>query len=69
VATSSDRDPGLAAVLSLVYPGLGQIYAGHWFWAIFWFLFTSGLWLTTGPFGLLMHLIAAVQAHGQVKDR
>ncbi len=68
MASNPDRDPGLAAIMSLVLPGLGQIYAGHWFWAIFWFVFTSGLWAVTGPFGFLVHLFAAVQAHGQVKD-
>ncbi len=64
---SRDRDPGLAAVLSLIYPGLGQIYAGHWIWGIVWILFTGGIWLVTGPFGLLLHVFAAVQASGMAR--
>jgi len=65
---SSSRDPGLAAVMSLVLPGLGQIYTGHWLWAIFWFVFTSGLWAVTGPLGLIVHIFAAMQASGQAKE-
>lgn len=53
--------------MSLVLPGVGQIYTGHWFWAIFWFLATGGLWLVTGPLGLIVHILAAMQASGQAK--
>ncbi len=34
--------PGLAAVLSFVIPGLGQIYNGHFIRAAFWLLIAFG---------------------------
>ena len=55
--------------MSLILPGLGQIYTGHWLWAIFWFICTSGLWAVTGPIGLIVHIFAAMQASGQAKRR
>ncbi len=39
--------PGLAAVLSFVIPGLGQIYNGHFIRATFWLLIA--FWLTDQP--------------------
>ena len=58
------RNPGTAAVLSFVIPGLGQLYNGTWMRAIFWFVITPGLWLGTGGvLGWLAHIIAAVTAH------
>jgi len=44
------RNPGTAAVLSALVPGLGQIYNGQIWWAIFWFIITPGLWIGTGGF-------------------
>ncbi len=63
------RDPGLAAVLSFVIPGLGQLYAGRFFWALFWIVFTSAIWFTTTCFGVIGHLLAAAQAYRMVQDR
>ena len=62
------RNPGLAAVLSAVIPGLGQLYNGQILWAIFWFIVTPGLWIGTG--GLLCwvcHVISAAQAYRYAK--
>ncbi len=39
--------PGLAAVLSFVIPGLGQIYNGHFIRALFWLL--VAFWWTQNP--------------------
>ncbi len=62
------RDPGLAAVFSLIVPGVGQIYAGRWLWAIFWLIFTPGFWIGSGGLlGWLCHILAAIQAHNQVQ--
>lgn len=62
------KDAGLAAVFSLVVPGVGQFYAGRWGWGIFWLIVTPGFWIGTGGFfGWICHILAAIQAHRQVK--
>lgn len=64
VMTASRKDPGLAAVLSLVVPGVGQIYNGDLLRGIFWLIVTPGFWIGTGGlFGWICHLIAAWTAH------
>ena len=61
------KDPGIAAVLSLVVPGVGQIYAGRWLWGIFWLVVTPGFWIGTGGcLGWVFHILSAAQAHNQV---
>jgi TM2 domain-containing membrane protein YozV len=58
------RNPGIAAVLSLILPGLGQIYNGQFLWAIFWFIVTPGTWITTGGLlGWVAHIISAYAAY------
>ena len=58
--------PGTAAVLSLIVPGIGQVYTGHWVWAIVWLLLTPGFWIGTGGLlGWVCHLLAAFQAYNQ----
>ncbi len=58
------RNPGIAAVLSAVLPGLGQIYNGQLLWAIFWFIITPGLWIGSGGFfGWVCNILAAWQAY------
>lgn len=42
------RSPGLAAVLSLIVPGVGQFYNGRVLAGILWLVITPGLWLGTG---------------------
>jgi TM2 domain-containing membrane protein YozV len=58
--------PGLAAVLSLLLPGAGQIYTGHFVGAILWFLLVSAGYTLVLP-GLFLHLLcvasAAASAH------
>lgn len=59
---------GTAAVLSLILPGVGQVYAGRFLWAIFWFIVTPGLWIGSGGLlGWICHILSAMQAHGQAK--
>ena len=61
------RDPGIAAVLSLLVPGVGQFYAGHYFWGIFWLIVTPGFWIGSGGlFGWVCHILSAIQAARQV---
>jgi TM2 domain-containing membrane protein YozV len=55
---------GVAAVLSLVVPGVGQIYNGEFWRGIFWLIVTPGFWIGSGGMlGWICHLIAAYTAH------
>jgi len=64
----SVRNPGVAAVLSAVIPGLGQIYNGQILWAIVWFIITPGLWIGSGGLlGWICHIIAAYLAYSYAK--
>ena len=56
-------DPGLAAVLSVLIPGVGQIYNGDFLRGIFWLVVTPGFWIgSAGALGWPFHLIAAYTA-------
>ena len=64
------RHPGAAAVLSLIIPGVGQIYNGDFLRGAFWLIVTPGLWIGTGGlFGWVCHLIAAYTAYRRAKDK
>lgn len=57
---------GVAAVLSLVLPGAGQVYNGHFWRALFWFIFTPGLWIGTGGMlGWICHIVSAYTAYSK----
>jgi TM2 domain-containing membrane protein YozV len=58
------RNPGTAAVLSFLLPGLGQIYNGDFLRAIFWLIVTPGLWIGSGfLLGWICHIISAFTAY------
>jgi TM2 domain-containing membrane protein YozV len=58
------RNPGTAAVLSLVIPGVGQFYNGDILRGIFWLIVTPGLWIGSGGLlGWICHVVAAATAH------
>ena len=58
------RKSGVAAVLSLVVPGVGQIYNGKFLRALFWLIITPGFWIGSGGFlGWICHLAAAYTAY------
>ena len=58
------KNPGTAAVLSLVIPGIGQFYNGDFLRGIFWLILTPGLWIGSGgTLGWICHIIAAFTAH------
>ena len=58
------KNPGTAAVLSAVIPGIGQIYNGDFLRAIFWLIVTPGLWIGSGGLlGWICHVIAAITAY------
>ena len=64
------KNPGLAGVLSLLIPGIGQIYNGQWLWGIFWLIVTPGLWIGSGgTLGWVCHLIAGYMAYDYAKTR
>jgi hypothetical protein len=62
------KDPGIAAVLSLLIPGVGQIYNGEFLRGIFWLIVTPGFWIgTAGLFGWPFHIVSAITAHHRAK--
>ncbi len=64
------KTAGTAAVLSLVLPGVGQIYNGDFLRAIFWFIVTPGFWIGSGgTLGWICHLISAYTAYHRAGSR
>ena len=58
------KNPSNAAVLSLLIPGVGQIYNGKFLRGIFWLIITPGLWIGSGgTLGWICHLISAYTAY------
>jgi TM2 domain-containing membrane protein YozV len=56
--------PQTAGILSLIVPGIGQIYNGKILRGVFWLIITPGLWIGTGGLlGWVCHLIAAYTAY------
>ena len=63
------RDPGLAAVLSLIVPGVGQFYNGRILAGILWLIITPGFWIGTGgTLGWICHIISAYTAYSHARD-
>ena len=63
------RDPVLAGFLSLIIPGVGQLYNGQIFWGILWLLLTPGFWIGTGGLlGWVCHVLAAYLAYSYAKS-
>lgn len=68
LAAQAPKNAGLAAVLSLVLPGVGQIYNGDFLRGIFWLVVTPGFWIGSGgTLGWIAHLIAAYTAHARAE--
>ena len=62
--------PGIAATMSLLLPGMGQIYNGTFWRAIFRFLLPPGLWIGSGgTLGWICHIIAAYTAHNYAQKK
>ena len=65
---SDNHKPGIAAVLSLIIPGVGQFYNGAFWRGIFWLVITPGLWIGSGGFlGWICHIISAITAYNYAK--
>ncbi len=59
--------PGVAAVLSVLIPGLGQVYAGRLGAGALWFLATGfGYWATLVP-GFLIHAVCIWSAYDSAR--
>jgi TM2 domain-containing membrane protein YozV len=64
------KSPGVAAVLSALLPGLGQIYNGDFLRGVFWLIVTPGFWIGTGGLlGWVCHLIASMTAYRRATRR
>lgn len=63
------RNPGTAAVLSVLIPGVGQLYNGKIWRGVFWLLVTPGLWIGSGGLlGWICHVISAITAYNYARD-
>ena len=63
------RNSALAAVLSLIIPGVGQFYNGHILAGLLWLILTPGLWIGTGgTLGWVLHIISAYTAYSYARD-
>jgi len=63
------REPILAGFLSLLVPGVGQIYNGRILVGIIWLILTGVSWIgTAGLFGWVVHIISAWCAYSYAKD-
>ena len=63
------REPIVAGILSLLIPGLGQIYNGRVIIGIIWLVLTGFSWIgSAGLLGLVVHLIAGWCAYSYAKD-
>jgi hypothetical protein len=61
---------GNAAVMSLILPGVGQIYNGHFLRGIFWLIVTPGFWIGSGGvLGGVCHLISSFTAYRKAAEK
>ena len=62
------KNPGTAAVLSLLIPGVGQFYNGDFIRGLFWLIVTPGLWIGSGGMlGWICHVIASITAYRRAR--
>jgi TM2 domain-containing membrane protein YozV len=56
--------PPVAALLSFLIPGVGQIYNREYFRGLFWLIVTPGLWIgSAGLLGWVLHIVSAATAY------
>ena len=62
------RDANLAGILSLIVPGVGQLYNGQILAGVLWLILTPGFWIGTGgTLGWICHIVAAYLAYSYAK--
>ena len=67
IAVRRAPQPGIAAVLSVLLPGLGQVYAGRLLAGALWFLATAfAYWAILVP-GFLAHAVCVWSAYHSTK--
>lgn len=65
----SERDPFIAGLLSLLVPGVGQIYNGQILVGIIWLVLTGVSWIgSVGMLGWVVHILAAYFAYAYAKE-
>ena len=63
------RDPFIAGILSLIVPGVGQLYNGRVLAGVLWLILTGVSWISTvGTLGFVVHLISAYCAYSYAKE-
>jgi len=63
------REPWIAGLLSLLVPGVGQIYNGRILVGVIWLVLTGVSWIgSAGLLGWVVHLIAAWCAYSYARD-
>jgi hypothetical protein len=69
-APKRHHKPWIAAVLSFVAPGFGQIYNREFLRGLFWLIITPGFWVgSAGLFGWPFHLISAYTAYQRAQSK
>ena len=60
--------PGIAAVLSVVLPGLGQVYGGRLLPGAIWFVATAVAYSAVLLPGFLVHAVCVWSAYASARD-
>ena len=56
--------PAIAALLSFLIPGVGQIYNREVLRGLFWLIITPALWIgSAGVLGVIVHILSAATAY------
>jgi len=63
------RNPGIAAILSFLLPGLGQMYNGKFLRGLLWMIVGGFTWIgSAGLLGWVIHLLSAFFAYSYAKS-
>ncbi|MDT5061408.1 MAG: hypothetical protein QOH63_1867 [Acidobacteriota bacterium] len=63
------HNPFIAGLLSLLVPGLGQIYNGRVIIGLIWLIVTGATWIgSVGTLGWIVHLFSAYCAYSYAKE-
>ncbi len=61
ILESPSGNPVLASMLSLIFPGLGQVYSKRVFSGVIWFVAAAFLWMAA--MGWIIHILSAIFAY------